>query len=348
MLTITYYIVALLLLSLLVTVHELGHYTAGRLLGFSIVEFSVGMGPRIMKVERKGIIYSLKALPIGGSCQFVGEDEVAIDKKDFNAMPRWRRAVVLFAGPALNFLFALVLCVIMFTVYGSTEADMSRVFVAGVNEGSRAEIAGVLKGDEILSVNGVAITQYDELRPLLDKAENGTAVIGLEREGKPVTLTLTNMYNTAEGRNMMGVTTDCGRITTHYTFFESFGESFRFMGKMVGAMLDFFRMLFTGGIKADDVAGPVGIVTMIATFAPQGMEVVLQLAILLSVNLGFMNLLPLPALDGGRLVFVGIHAIFRRRVPVDIEARIHAVGLFLLFGLILFITILDITRCFGG
>ena len=348
MLTILYILYALLILTALVTVHELGHYTAGRLLGFSVMEFSIGMGPRIVKVEKNGIIYSLKAFPIGGSCRFAGEDEIATGKTDFNAMPKWRRAVALASGALCNILFAVVLAIVLLLCYGSYEADMSKVFISSVTPDGSAAIAGVQNGDQVLAVDGTELENYEELRELLSEAKGGVAVITLEREGRVITLTLTNLYSPEEGRNMMGVITEPGRIPIRYHFFEAVGESFRFVSSMIGEMFNFLKQLVTGNVSSQDVAGPVGIVDLFVTYAPEGFEVVLRIAILLSVNLGFINLLPLPALDGGRLVFIGIEAVFRKRVPEEIEGRIHAVGLMLLMGLIIFITVMDISRCAGG
>jgi len=345
MITLLYILYALLILSVLVTVHELGHYTAGRLLGFCVMEFSIGMGPRVVKVEKNGIIYSLKAFPIGGSCRFAGEDEVAQGRGDFNAMPKWRRAVALASGAFCNILFAFILTIILLTAYG--KLDTSRNFIGEVNVGSSAAAAGMLEGDLLVSINGKPIDRYEAIRSLLDKAKDGSARIVVERGGAPVTLHLTDMFDAEQGRNMMGVTIDgSGYEKIRYGFFGAISESARFMTDMIGEMFKFLGQLVTGRVSSQDIAGPVGIVDLFVTYAPQGFEVVLQIAVLLSVNLGFINLLPLPALDGGRLVFIGIEAIRKKRIPEEIEGRIHAMGFLLLMGLVLFVTVMDITRCF--
>ncbi|MCL2695063.1 MAG: site-2 protease family protein [Clostridiales bacterium] len=342
--TVLYILYALLVLSALVTVHELGHYISGRALGFSVLEFSIGMGPRLLKFEKNGILYSLKAFPIGGSCRFAGEDEAAIGARDFNALAPWRRAITLASGAICNILFAFILTIILLTTYG--DWDTSKNFVGEVNPGSSAQAAGMMEGDLLLSINGKQIRRDDQIRTFLDKAKDGSAEIKVERGGAVVVLHLTELFNAEEGRNMMGVIMDySAHEKVRYSFFGAVGESARFVTGMIGEMFDFLKQLVMGRISAGDMAGPVGIVDLFVTFAPEGFEVVLRIAVLLSVNLGFINLLPLPALDGGRLVFVAIEGIFKKRVPEEIEGRIHATGLMLLFGLIIFITIMDISRC---
>ncbi|MCL2670975.1 MAG: RIP metalloprotease [Clostridiales bacterium] len=371
-------ILALVILMILVLVHELGHYIAGRLLGFTITEFSIGMGPKIFKWKRKGILYSLRALPIGGSCMFYGEDpagggvekvlaegaeEVVADappeteaasegevvdeprKVNFNDMPRWRRAIVLFAGPFMNFVVAFAIAIVMFTVFG--QPIMTKPYATEIVAGGAADLAGMEVGDYILSVNGNPIGVYEDLKPALNAATDGRASVVVERDGVQVLLLLENMYDAERSGNFMNVSLDGTYEREYYGFFETIGKAFAYIWTMIGAMFEFLRMLFTGGLRAGDVAGPAGTIGLIAEYIPQGMETILNLGILLSVNLGFINLLPIPALDGSRLLFIGIHAVTGKRVPQKVEGVIHAVGLLLLFGLMIFLTFTDITACFG-
>jgi len=373
-------ILALVILMILVLVHELGHYIAGRLLGFTITEFSIGMGPKILKWKRKGILYSLRALPIGGSCMFYGEDpagggkvqaegeeepaaeatvgadppaEEAIDQPDkvnFNDMPRWRRAIVLFAGPFMNFLVGIILAIILFGAYGVHMP--TQPYIDALAEGRPAAAAGMEVGDVFISVNGVEVASIDEIKAELNKDATGLATVVVERDGERLHFSLEGLYREAwEGNpagNYMGVT--IGSLepeATRLGFGQVLREAFQYFWAMLGAMFMFLRMLFTGGLRAGDVAGPVGTIGLMAEFMPQGLKVILDLGVLLSVNLGFINLLPIPALDGSRLLFIGIHAVTGKRVPQKVEGIIHAVGLLLLFGLMIFLTFTDISSCIG-
>lgn len=364
-------ILALAILMILVTFHELGHYIAGRVLGFSITEFSIGMGPKILKWEKKGIIYSLRALPIGGSCMFHGEDpagggaekvlskgeeeeavapeiaETAENKKvNFNDMPRWRRAVVLFAGPFMNFVIGFILAVVLFGVYGVNLP--TQPYIGAMEEGSPAAVAGMQVGDVFVSVNGVDVSSHNEIKSLLDEDPNGRAVVVMERDGERIPFKLENLYDAELNGNYMGVSVSSNEPEpTRVGFGQVMKEALAYFWSMLGAMFAFLKTVFTGGLRAGDVSGPVGTISLIANYIPQGMQIILILGVLLSVNLGFFNLLPIPALDGGRLLFIGIHAVTGKRVPTKLEGIIHAVGLLLLLALMVFLTFTDIVSCFN-
>ncbi|MDO4567856.1 MAG: RIP metalloprotease RseP [Clostridia bacterium] len=336
---------ALVVLSILVVIHELGHYWAGRLLGFRIVEFAVGMGPRIFKFERKGTIYALRAFPIGGMCQFDGEDEEE-SEGSFNAQPVWKRMIVVLAGPLMNFVLALVIAAITLLAFGGDyQYDVPPV-VQSVSEDSPAELAGIEAGDVILSVDGYAVDNYDAITPAILEANTTRAIVVLSRGGVEITTWVENIFDAEEGRNLLGITISPQR--EQLGFFAACSRSVSYTADLVKQMFGFLGSLFTGDVDGDDVAGPVGTIQIIGQAVRAGFEVVLMIAVIMSVNLGFINLLPLPALDGGRFVFMVIEAIIRRPISRKVEAIVHFAGFVLLIGLMLLLTFNDISRILAG
>ncbi len=332
---------ALLLLSIFVMVHEYGHYKVGKLLGFGIVEFAIGMGPKIWSREKDGTLYAIRAFPIGGMCRFYGEDEEIKDGKSFNAQKTWKRFMVILAGPIMNIVFALVFAIIALTAYGDYAAAVKEI----PNTSSPAYVSGLRPGDVLYAVNGERVRYNNAVSKIIAVEEN-EAVITVLRNGKELNFNVENIYNEEAGRNILGVNIDFVRVP--YTFFEAIGGSFTYVGSSIQDMFGFFRTMFTQGVQLDDVAGPVGTIGIIGSAVRVGLEMVLQLSVMLSVNLAVINMLPLPALDGGRLAFLTLEGIRRKPVPERVEGMVHFVGIILLFGLIILLTFNDIKRMIGG
>ena len=335
-------IAALLVLSILVTVHELGHYTAGRLLGFTILEFSVGMGPVVLKKERKGIQYSLRALPIGGMCRFYGEDQEVADGRCFNAQPAWKRFITIIAGPIMNLLFAIVFAVVALTAYG----DYVPSVLSLSSTDCPAYQGGIQEGDVLYAINGEAIDYYNNTVPMILAATGDEMVITVERDGAQVDCVLTDFYNAEEGKNLIGITIQPARKI--FGFFPAIGQSFNYVGSTVKETFSFFGRLFQGNVQSTDVAGTVGIITYLSEAVRSGLETVLRMSVLISISLGIMNLLPLPALDGGRLVFIIIEWIRGKPVNPKVEGMVHFIGLLALFALLIFLTYNDIANLIRG
>ncbi|MDO4543071.1 MAG: RIP metalloprotease RseP [Clostridia bacterium] len=339
-------LLALLILSLLVMLHELGHYLVGRWLGFTIVEYSIGMGPKLLhkKSKKTGIEYCLRALPIGGMCQFYGEDEDATDPRCFNNHVWWKRALVIVAGPLMNFIVAIVLAFVMLGIYGA--AVQTTPYIVEVSASSAAEEAGMQSGDKFISINEVQITDGSTLSEAMQKYTDRVSIV-VERNGELIEFELTGIYDETEGRNLIGISYNEYALEK-YGFFELFIEAPKYCVEMVVLVFESFGMLITGQVGLNQMSGPVGVIQVISQYAPQGLEVIMMLMILISVNLGVVNLFPFPALDGGRLVFILIEGITKKRVPPKVEGVIHAVGLILLLLLILLLTVNDVANCFGG
>ena len=335
-------IAALLLLSVLVTIHELGHYGAGRLLGFTILEFSVGMGPAIIKKTKNGIDYCIRAFLIGGMCRFYGEDQEVQDGRCFNAQPVWKRFIVILAGPMMNFIFAILVSVVTLMAYGNYVPEIYEV----PDTSSPAYVAGLRPGDIITAVDGKTVRYYSETTDFIRAMPSESAVITVERGETEIDCVLTDSFDPELGHNYIGITiTPVRKI---FGFFESIGESFHYVGGLVRDTLGFFGTLFKGQVTSDQVAGPVGTIAYISEAVRYGFETVLRFAVIISISLAIFKVLPLPALDGGRLAFLVVEGIAGRPVNQRVEGTIHFVGLMALFALILFLTYNDIVNMIRG
>ena len=335
---------ALLLLSVLVMIHELGHYTAGRLLGFTIVEYAVGMGPKLFGFKKKGIEYNVRALPLGGMCRFYGEDDGVKDERCFNAQKAWKRFIVILSGPLMNFVLAFVLAMILILGWGV--ADESKVYVLSVNESSPAQAGGLQEGDQFLSVDGKTVESFESLTGAVAAADAAHMEVVILRDGQEQKLVLSDLYNPETGANFMGVTLAYGvkRVGLFYAIRESAAICWEYAGLVFKSL----GMLFSGEAGLKDMAGPVGIVQLLGEATRSGWYTVLSLCTLLSVNLGVFNLFPIPALDGGRLLFILIEWVRGKPVPPEKEGVVHLVGFGLLMILVVVVTFNDILRLIRG
>lgn len=332
---------ALVLLGVLVTVHEFGHYFVGRRLGFTILEFAVGMGPVLLKKTKNGIQYSLRALPIGGMCRFYGEDDDAADAHCFNSQKAWKRFLVIAAGPIMNLLLAVLLSIVTLAAYGNYVPTVLEVSGAD----TPAAAAGVEEGDILYAVDGRRVTYYSSTSDavsMIRAADGACAVLTIERDGRRIDLTAEDLYDEEAGYNVLGVTIGATRKT--YGLFESIGESFFYLWSMVRETFTFFGSLFRGQVQSTDVAGAVGSIVYISEAVRYGMETTLRILIVLSMSLVIFNLLPIPALDGGRLLFIAIELVRGRPVDPRKEGMVHFVGLVVLLLLMAFLVFNDIAN----
>lgn len=356
--TIGYVLLAILALMFMVVVHEFGHYLAGRLLGFKIYEFGVGFGPAIIKVRNKktGVLFTLRPFPLGGFCQFEGEDEDNSDPAAFNNQPPWKRLIVLFSGAFFNLISGWIIIIIFFSAYGQVLPQIATIYPDSQN-------ANVLEvGDAFLSVDGkqVNILTAEDSQAAFAKAGDSAEVTVL-RDGKKVNLTLKKSNYTLgkydeSGNFIPEIDETSGEVKTNYGFgFASytiavklpfglaFARSFLFMFFLVYKIFVILGSLITGKLAFDNVGGPVTTIQVMSQAASGGFATLSYVVCLVSANLAVMNLLPLPALDGSRMVFCLIEWIFKKPVNRKVEAIIHTVGMILLFGFAIFA---DIFRFF--
>ncbi|MDD4075288.1 MAG: M50 family metallopeptidase [Eubacteriales bacterium] len=337
MTTIVSILVAAIVIGVLAFVHELGHFWVAKKFGFGILEFAIGMGPVLWKKEKDGVQYSLRAFPIGGLCRFEGEDENSNSATAFNKQAVWKRMLVAAAGPFMNLLFAVVFATVTLAAYGDYMPE-----IVDFASASPAAEAGMQKGDVLLRVGNTKLEYYTDATDAIMAADSESCTVIVDRGGEKVELTLHAIYSEAEGRNMLGVTIQPVRY--HFPIFTCIGNSFHYIGELVNTMVGFFGNLFKGEVHDGDLGGPVMIVDVIGQAVRLGFETVLRLTVLLSVNLAIVNLLPIPGLDGGRLVFMLIEAVRGKPMDPDKEGMIHLIGFALLMALVVFLTYKDVVR----
>ena len=339
-------VLALICFCLLVLGHEFGHFSVGKLLGFKINEFSVGMGPRLWGSKKGETEYSFRAIPIGGYCAFEGEDGTEDEDKDgkkkepdpgsFNLQPAWKRLLVLVAGSFNNIVIGIIIFTIVFTYVGSYSPVLSQVV-----EGMPAEKAGIQAGDRIVAVEGTDYSEWSEITAAIINSKDDTVNITVLRDGERLSFdvdTYTNEYGNKAVGIMCSIVHDPG---------SSFKSALSECGTMVRALRDFFGRLFRGQARSEDVGSVVQIIAVSGEYAENyGLITVIELIALVSINLGFMNLLPIPGLDGGRILFVIIRWITRGKVSEKAEGRINAVFMVLLIALMVFLIFKDVIWLF--
>ncbi len=345
---------AIVILGVIVMAHEFGHYLMGRLTGIGVLEFSVGFGPRVLGWTRNNIKYSLRAIPLGGFCKFAGVEDGQADRPDaMEKQPVWKRFLTVFAGPFMNFVLALLAVYLLLTAVGLDMVETVPT-VASVHEDMPAQAAGFQAGDAIVALEGEEIQQgVDGVIALQEyiSANNGNELhFTLLRDGERIDVSvMPEMASDGETvRPLIGITFDVQKVGTYrYGLLKAIPESWNYLVEYTGLMLKTLRDLIFRGQGLNDVTGPVGIISYMSAQVREGWGMIMNLVFLLSLNLGIMNLLPLPSLDGGRLVFLIVEAIRRKPVPPQKEGMVHAIGLLLLFGLIIVITFKDVIALFS-
>ena len=340
-------IIAIILFSIIVIFHELGHFLLAKANGIKVNEFCLGLGPTLFGIQKGETKYSIKLLPFGGACIMEGEDESSQDNRAFNNKSVWARMSVVFAGPFFNFIMAFIFALIIICAAGYDSPKIS-----GVVDGYAAEEAGFKAGDEIVKLNNTNIHFYREisLYSVLHKGED--VKVTYLRDGKTETTTLKPKYDEELGRYLYGFTVSGERTKVN------FGKSLIYSGYEVKYWIDTtlgsLKMLVTSGVTLNDMSGPVGLVDAIGDSYEESVSYgyyaaflqMLYICILISANLGVMNLLPLPALDGGRLVFLIVEAIRGKKVDPDKEGMVHFIGLMLLMLLMVVVMFNDIRKIF--
>ena len=350
---------AILLLAILVTVHEAGHFLAARLMKSEVREFAIGFGPKLLgwKSKKHETDFSVRAIPVGGYCAFIGEDDPTGESRDDpRAFPNqnvWKRLFLILMGPVMNFVLAFAVAAAFYWVSGVTTVTGIDPYIAEVMAAGPARDAGLQAGDRITGINGVNMMDgtFETLTGTLAAWKEGEPPLDLtvRRGEENLHLTVTPVWDEAEGKMRIGVTIG-GTYRTESrptTFLGGLRESAALCWNAAGAILRALKNLVTTGEGLDQTSGPVGIVSMVSSeVAAGGLSAFVQLLVLISINLGLMNLLPIPGLDGSRLVFGLVEAIRGKPVPPQKEAMVHLGGMVFLFAVMIFFTYQDIVRLF--
>ncbi len=324
-------IYAILLFLMMIIPHEFGHFAVAKAVGVQVNEFSIGMGPKLWNKQKGETLYSVRLLPIGGFCAMEGENEESDNPRAFNNKSPLSKIAVLIAGAFMNIITAWLILVILAFSYGTASTTIDDVKV-----GSPAATAGILSGDQIVSING---EKTDDWNKVVEEIKSSDDKLSIEvlRENKKHQFEV--KPEKLEGQNIIGIssrlTRDPGKAIEGGTI------ATYDMGK---SMLDAFKGLITGGISTKDIAGPVGMVSMVGQTSKLGIQYVAAFVALVSLNLAIINLLPLPALDGGRIIFVFIRLITGKMISDRTEGIIHAVGMGLLLILAVIVTINDVGK----
>lgn len=340
----------IVILGVIILVHEAGHFMWAKLRGVYVYEFALGMGPKIWGFKKGETEYNLRAIPIGGFCQLAGEDLEDDDDEDIpedrrlQAKKPWERFLIMVFGPMNNFILAVLLLFFIALVWGGTTMDP---VITTVEKGSAAEKVGIEEGDKILEINGHRITSSDDISLFLaiaDPTKKNEIVISRDDDEvmtykiKPKKIEENGEESYRYGIGMQQERTKGIGNAFIYTFKKT-KSIFKQMFITVG-------YLFTGGIRLSQLSGPVGIYSIVGQQRSAGLASILYLMAFLSINVGFINLLPIPAFDGGHILFIIIEMIKGSPVKPEIENKIHTFFLILLMLLMVVITINDIIRLF--
>ena len=352
--TILYVLLAILLLGILIMVHEFGHFVVARLCGIAVKEFSLGFGPVIWqhKSKKSDTTFSIRPIPMGGYCMFYGDTDddpngsTKDDPRNYNKAPVWKRMLSVLAGPGMNFVLAFVVAIALMGVYG---AVATTPVVQEVEAGMPAAEAGLQAGDIFVRVNQTEVengTVQDVSNAIGADASSAPVEITVLRDGQEQTFTVTPQYDSELERYRVGVTIAQGYEKMPAS--SILPSAWSLCKQASVAIVESLGKLFTTGEGLNDAAGPVGVVSLVAQQTQQGgLEIYLYLLVIISINLGLMNLIPIPGLDGSRLIFMLIEAIRRKPVNQKIEAGVHLCGYVLLFGIMIFFTFKDVLRLFG-
>lgn len=345
-------VIGVFLFGFIIFFHEFGHFSTAKLSGIRVNEFAIGMGPQLFSFQRGETKYALRLLPIGGYCAMEGEDEDSDDPRAFNNKPVWRRILVVVAGGLFNILLGFVMMLILLapdSVYASTT-------ISAFAEGSALEVAGARVGDQIQEIDGYRVYTDRDLSFALAMADPNAVSMKVKRDGNTLDLGTFALSSEVQEDGKAVVALDFWVEPVSRTLPELLRRSAADTLSMARMVVESLRGILTGRFGLNDLAGPVGTAQAISQAAGAGLETgfgtavrnILIMMIMITVNLGIVNLLPLPALDGGRLLFLLWELITRKPVPQKYEGYVHAAGFVLLMGLMLVVTVSDLFRIFRG
>lgn len=358
-----YIVVAIAILLFLVMVHEFGHYSAGKALGFKIEEFSIGFGPKIFQKKKKnGEFFTLRAIPLGGYCAFDGEDLDSKSPTAFNNQKPWKRLIVLVSGVLFNFLAAVIFSFILLTSFGYEKVEIKHIDSSSYNYSQAITIdgdyEGLRKGDVIYGVDGTKFDfvhdnyfnklaleyiESDEFKKYQEDGETrGTIPMNVKRGNKNIVVdVVVQLEIDGEDESWAFATGQELELASYKSSFgEALGECWTFSLRWCQKIFIILGDLFTGGVPISDLGGPVTTIKVMADSTSQDFSFIFVLIPVIAVNLAVFNILPIPSLDGARCIFVIIEWIRKKPINRELEGKIHTFGLFALLGLVVLVDIL--------
>lgn len=346
-------VIGILILCVIVIVHEYGHFIIAKLNGIEVYEFTIGFGPKLVGFSRGGTNYVVRLIPFGGACVFENLDDMDSDEAMENSSYRkasvWSRIATTVAGPVFNFILAFVL-----GLFVMKYAYIPSAIITDVTEGQPAYEAGMRKGDVITRINGSRVYLYPEVSMAIQLGYGSPLEVTYERDGNKTTVNLIPEMNKEYGQYMIGVSFGGSEEPDDKGSLAIIADSYHYVRYMVKMTFASIRMLVGGQVGLDAMAGPVGVVSMVSSEYEAAQEVstlavvisMLNIALLLSANLGVVNLLPLPALDGGKLVLLIIEVIRGKALDVKKEGIVNFIGVLLLLILMVAVLYNDIAKLF--
>jgi len=353
-------LIFVLALSILVLVHELGHFFAAKITGVRVDEFGLGLPPRIVGKKKWGTLWSLNWLPIGGFCSLYGEDPSSAPaglrngeaEFLFQSKNPWQKMLIVLGGVMMNLVLAILIFTVVYAILGVPK-ETERVKIIGVAKGSPAEMAQLKEEDWIKNINGIEIKKGSDLTAQVEKNKGKEIELSIERKGQTQDLFVQIREIAPEGEGLMGVVisnTEMEKIKW-YEIYKGIGAGFKeayFWGKIIGSgVYKMIAGLFSGQVPKD-VSGPLGMYEATSSIRMnQGFWAMVHFFGVVSVNLAIVNVLPFPALDGGRIIFVFYELLFKKKANKKFESLVNNLGMMVLLGLILLVTIGDVKRIFG-
>lgn len=330
-----YIIMAILGFSLLIIVHELGHFIMARVNGIKVDEFSIGMGPEIISHKGKETQYSLRLLPIGGYVKMMGEEEAVDDEGSFSSKSPLRRISVILAGAFMNIIFAIIVFAIVFSNIG-----FSKNVVSSVIDNSPAQQIGLQQGDKILEINGSKVRTPDDVAIEIQLSKGANVDLLVDRNGEQLNFNVTPRVDEESGSYLIGFYYE---KINNPTIAESLKYTYNYTISMVNQTYKSLKLMVTGKLNfKTDVGGPVTIIRMSGEAAKSGVITLAYFLAIISLNLAVFNLLPFPALDGGWAIILLIELISRRKVPDKVVGALNYVGFMILMGFMVIVTLKDI------
>ncbi len=345
-------IISILLFGLIILVHEFGHFFSAKSFGVKINEFALGMGPTLFKIKKGNTIYSLRALPIGGFCAMEGENETSEDIGSFSNKPVWQRIIIVVAGAFMNIVLGFIFMIILLSQNPYFASNVISKFA----DDSITKSAGLEVGDKILSINNYRILTDNDLGFAISTNKDGIVDFKVLRDGQKIDI---------KNVNLPKITDENGNSINSLDFYVEpipkniitlISQSFKTIISMVKIVWNSFLGLITGRFGFNDMSGPVGAASAISQAASMGLKEnfvqatnnIIMMMVIITVNLGIFNLLPIPALDGGKLVFLVIEGIRRKPINPKYEGYVHAAGFAILILFMLIVTFSDILRVSTG